>query len=79
MAKDHTQLDKQLQDLASANWPQFVKLVGEANIMAAKICILRQKGQSYNQIAQKMSITFKVVRGKSEKCHCEVTAPANCF
>jgi len=69
----NTELDRQLQELASEDWEKFVKLMGEKNIMAAKICILRAKGKSYNQIALRVGTTQKVVRNRSHKCECTVT------
>lgn len=72
--RTNTELDKQLQELASADWSKFVVLIGPKNIMAAKICILRAKGKSYNQIALRMQTTFKIVRTKSSKCYCEIPA-----
>lgn len=70
--RNNTKLDKQLQEMACQNWTGFVKLIGENNVMAAKICILREKGQSYNQIALKLRTTFSVARTKSSKCECNL-------
>lgn len=64
-----TVLDAQLQELATTNWPAFIKLVGHQHITAAKICLLRGQGRSYEQIAQKLSITkHKVEYSCKEKC-----------
>jgi len=60
--KYYTQLDIELQQLAAIDWPAFVKLVGEDAITSAKVCILKSKGRSLNQIANKLSITRDKVR-----------------
>lgn len=70
--KHYTDLDRQLQDLAALDWPAFVRLIGEENILAAKVCILKAKGKSYNQIAQR----FSKSKGWSQyindtKCRCD--------
>lgn len=69
--KYYTELDKNLQDLAAIDWPAFVQLVGPDNIMAAKICILRKSGKSYNQIAMKLHTTKASARWNSENCVCK--------
>lgn len=69
----NTELDRQLQEIASHDWEKFVKIMGEKNIMAAKICILRAKGKSYHQIALRVGTTQKVVRNRSGKCDCPIT------
>ena len=53
-----TELDKKLQEIATKNWPQFVALIGEDAILAAKICMLRQDNKSYGEISVKLSITY---------------------
>lgn len=68
--KYNTELDEQLQLLACADWSRFVQLVGETHITAAKICMLRLGGKSYNQIANRFNITRGAVRWKSENCDC---------
>lgn len=66
--KFYTDLDKQLQDLAALDWPAFVRLIGEENIVAAKVCILKSKGRSLNQIGVRLSITKSKVETRCKKC-----------
>ena len=69
MAQKLTSLDEQLQALAKDNWQAFITLVGPQHILAAKVCLLRRQGNSYQQIAQKLSITKdKVEYSCKEKC-----------
>ena len=68
---NYTELDRQLQTLASTDWGAFVALVGLENITSAKICILRAQGKSLQQIASK----FKKSKGwaqkiNEKKCQC---------
>lgn len=69
--KYYTELDKQLRDIAILDWPGFVKLVGEDAITNAKVCLLKGKGKSYNQIATRLSITKNQAQYGSNKCKCE--------
>lgn len=74
--KFYTDLDRQLQDLAACDWPAFVRLIGEENVTAAKVCLLKSKGKSYNQIAQR----FSKSKGWSQyisdtKCRCDDNTP----
>lgn len=69
--KYNTELDQQLQKLAATDWSAFVQLVGETHITAAKICILRLGGKSYNQIANRLSIPRDNAIYRSEKCECK--------
>lgn len=62
MSKGLTPLDVKLQEIACANWVDFVALIGEDAINAAKVCILRQQKNSYGQIAVKLGITEKAAR-----------------
>jgi len=59
-----TDLDKKLQEMAVMNWPQFVALVGEDALMSAKICLLRQNGNSYGQIKNKFDKEDKLTENK---------------
>lgn len=63
-----TELDKKLQEIALTNWNQFVTLMGEDAIIAAKTCLLRQNGSSYGEISIKLKITEKQARTRCEKC-----------
>lgn len=65
----YTPLDTDLQNLANSDWPAFVKLVGEDNIRNAKICILRKRGKSLNEIAIKLRTTKRVAERSCGKCH----------
>lgn len=67
--KYHTPLDVQLQNLALLDWPTFCKLIGPDNITNAKICILRRKGKSLNQIAINLSVTKRKVEVNCGKCN----------
>lgn len=68
--KYYTELDKNLQDLAAIDWPAFVRLVGVDAITSAKVCILKSKGKSYNQIANKLRITNRTVIYRAGQCDC---------
>jgi hypothetical protein len=67
--KYYTPLDLQMQNLAAIDWPAFVLLIGEENIRNAKICLLKGKGKSHNQIANKLSITRRTAEYNCNKCH----------
>lgn len=71
MEKYQTELDLQLQKIACGNWAQFVQLVGESHITSAKICILRNGGKSYGQIATKLYANRNSVISTSRKCPCD--------
>ena len=66
--KYYTDLDKELQQLALVDWPTFVDLIGEENITAAKVCVLKQRGKSLNQISTKLRITHSQTRTRCNKC-----------
>jgi hypothetical protein len=63
-----TELDKKLQEMALLNWSQFVHLLGEDAINAAKVCLLRQAKASYGEIGIKLGLTEKQVRTRCVKC-----------
>lgn len=64
-----TDLDLQLQQLAGVDWETFTKLIGEENIMAAKICMLKRRGKSLGFIAQKLKTSKHNVRYRCDtKC-----------
>ena len=68
-ARKFTALDSQLMELALTDWQQFVQLIGINHITAAKVCLLRRQGKSYEQIAQKLSIPkHRVEYSCVEKC-----------
>jgi predicted transcriptional regulator len=66
--KQLTDLDKKLQDIASKNWQQFVDLIGNDAIIAAKICMLRQEQRTYGEISVKLGITEKRARYWCGEC-----------
>lgn len=68
LEKYYTPLDKDLQQLAIMDWPLFVQLIGPDCIKAAKVCILRARGKSYNQVAINLNLTRGAVRYKAENC-----------
>lgn len=57
--KYNTELDQQLQKIATTDWPAFVQLVGEGSILLAKVCYLKKNGKSLQQISSK----FKKSKG----------------
>lgn len=63
-----TDLDRKLQEIATKNWPQFVALIGEDPIVAAKICMLRQDNKSYGEIQMKLKVTIDKARHWCNKC-----------
>lgn len=67
----YTPLDKDLQQLAVMDWPLFVQLIGEECIKSAKICILKQRGKSHQQIAISLNSTKGTVRYRAENCECK--------
>lgn len=68
--EDHffTDLDLQLQQLALVDWPTFVRLIGEDNILNAKVCLLKNRGKSHNQAAVKLNMSRDNVRYACKKC-----------
>ena len=38
--RHYTDLDMQLQQLALVDWPTFVNLIGEENVISAKVLVL---------------------------------------
>lgn len=63
-----TELDKELQQIALLNWQQFVQLVGEDAITAAKICMLRKQEYSYGEIAIKLKVNRDKASYECRKC-----------
>lgn len=72
----YTEADRILQQLAATDWAAFSKLVGDDNMTAAKICILRAQGASYGQLKIKFSKTKDQIKYASDKCDC-VILPIN--
>lgn len=68
MDKYYTELDKELQQLALIDWATFVELVGHDSIVSAKICMLKSRGLSLNQISNRLSVTRRVAQVRCEKC-----------
>lgn len=73
--KYYTDLDKDLQQLAAVDWPTFVQLVGEDFILSAKICILKSRGKSLNQIANKLSVTKSKIETRCKRCELDNIFP----
>lgn len=65
--KYFTDLDMQLQQLAMKDWATFVQIVGQENILKAKILVLRERKLSMTQIATKLRLTESQVRYRCEK------------
>lgn len=63
-----TDLDKQLQEIASKNWQQFAALIGDDAIKRAKVCLLRGKGKSYQQVSMKLGLSENQVRYACNTC-----------
>lgn len=63
-----TELDKKLQEMALLNWSQFVQVIGQDAIVAAKVCLLRQDKRSYGEISNKLGITENQARYACTKC-----------
>jgi hypothetical protein len=66
-----TDLDKELQNLSVKDWDAFVQLIGPDQYMAMKICLLRAKGKSYNQIAVKLQTTYHIAVYRASVCECK--------
>jgi orotate phosphoribosyltransferase-like protein len=56
-----------LQNSALCNWDAFINLIGAQSILAAKICLLKSKGYSLQQIANRLHITKETARYWIEK------------
>lgn len=70
--KPLTALDRRLRELAILNWSQFVALIGEDALTAAKICLLRKESRSYGEISQKLGISEKRARYWCGECNLRV-------
>jgi hypothetical protein len=66
--KYFTDLDRDLQQLAAVDWPTFVQLVGEDSVIAAKICILKSRGKSLQQISTRLDVTKRKAQIRCSKC-----------
>ncbi len=74
-----TDLDKRLQEIATKNWDQFVALIGDDPIIAAKICLLRQEKKSYGEISVKLGIGKEKARywcGECDEAATSLTDPS---
>lgn len=72
----NTDLDKELQTMSATDWDAFVQLIGPDQYMAMKICILRAKGKSYNQIAVKLKTTYHIALYRASICECKINKPS---
>lgn len=68
MIQEYSELDKQLQEIARADWKKFVRLVGETAIDQAKSCLLRKNNLSLQQIANKVHITKRKAQQLCSYC-----------
>lgn len=60
--KYNTDLDLQLQSLAVSDWVTFAKIIGDDALLMAKVCILRNRGNSMQQIANRLDISKSKVQ-----------------
>lgn len=60
--KYFTSLDEDLRNLAAMDWSTFAIIIGEEAILCAKICLLRSRGNSLQQIANRLEITKNQVQ-----------------
>lgn len=65
--KYFTSLDEDLRNLAAMDWATFAQMVGPEAILSAKICLLRSRGCSLQQIANRLDITKETARYWVEK------------
>ena len=65
-----TDLDKKLQEMATKNWPQFVALLGDDALMAAKICLLRQNNRSLGEISKRLDMPRQTIASHVKR-HCQ--------
>ena len=65
-----TDLDKKLQEMAVKNWPQFVALLGDDALMAAKICLLRQNNRSLGEISKRLDMPRQTIASHVKR-HCQ--------
>lgn len=66
--KYYTDLDMDLQQLAAVDWPAFVTLLGTDAVLAAKVCLLKNRGKSQQQISMKLNISLRKSQVNCEKC-----------
>ena len=66
--KYFTELDNELRDLAILDWAAFVQLIGDDAITTAKVCKLKLKGKSLNQIASRVRLTKSQVETRCKRC-----------
>lgn len=66
--KYYTDLDRDLQQLAAIDWPAFVELIGEDSLIAAKVCVLKSRGKSQHQIANRLNITRSKAQRNCQTC-----------
>lgn len=60
--KTMKEIDKKLQEIAVNDWQEFVNLIGRDKLLAAKIRLLRQGGNSYGKIQRKLHLTKNKVQ-----------------
>lgn len=71
MAKQLTELEKQIINIAVMNPSQFIELIGEDALLRMKACLLRRSGNTYGQISTKLDKPRQtVVSIISRDCKC---------
>lgn len=60
--KYYTDLDIQLQQLAITDWATLAKMMGPYAILGAKVHLLNSRGNSLQQVANRLDTTVSVVR-----------------
>lgn len=67
--KFYTALDNDLQNFAAMDWKAFCQFIGEDAIICAKVCLLRSRGQTFQQIANRLDISKNRVQYWIEKSY----------
>jgi hypothetical protein len=65
--KYFTDLDIQLQQLAATDWATFAKIIGPYAILGAKAHLLKSRGNSLQQTANRLDTTIAVIRHHLKK------------
>lgn len=64
------QLDEKLKELAKKNFDWFCTITN-ADKIQAYVCIERQRGKSYAQIAMVLDMKRESVFSRAKKCKCD--------
>ena len=68
MARELTELDKRVLEIAITNPAIFVEMLGKETMDRLKVCLLRGDGKSYGAISQRLSITVRQAEYGCGKC-----------